>query len=227
MALYAIADLHLSFGTDKPMDIFKGWENYTERLEEQWRQTVQPDDAVVLAGDLSWAMRLEETLADFTFINALPGKKYVIKGNHDYWWCTKQKMDTFLKENGLSTLEIIHNSAAAAEQYAVCGTRGWFFEEKETDKKVILREAGRLRASIEAGEKLGLKPVVFLHYPPVYGDYRCPEILDVLKEKNIDRCYFGHIHGPQAKRYQPVSEEGITFHLISCDHTGFKPVWIE
>ena len=146
MALFAIADTHLSFGTDKPMDVFRGWKDYVPRLEQNWRALVAPEDTVVIAGDISWGMSLEQAAADFAFLHALPGKKLILKGNHDYWWTTRKKMDAFFAANRWDSLRIVHNDAAAVDGcVAVCGTRGWFFDaEEDADKKIVMREAGRL-----------------------------------------------------------------------------------
>ena len=228
MSLFAIADLHLSFGADKSMDVFPGWQDYTVRLEKNWRAIVKTEDTVVISGDISWGMKLEETKKDFTFLNDLPGKKLLIKGNHDYWWSTKKKMDSFFEENGFHTLSIVFNSAVSVGNVCVCGTRGWFYDaETDADKKILNREVGRLNASIDIAETVGLEPVVFLHYPPVYGDMECREILDVLLERNIKRCYYGHIHGGNAaKKAVTGLYKGVNLQLISCDYTGFTPVLI-
>ena len=227
MALYAIADLHLSLGTDKPMDVFRGWENYVERLEKNWRALVTEEDTVVIAGDISWAMSLDHAEADFAFLHALPGRKLLLKGNHDYWWTTRRKMDDYLQNRGFDTLRIIHNSAEPVGDYAVCGTRGWFYDaEQDADRKVLLREVGRLKLSIDAAEKTGKEPVVFLHYPPVMGEAECPEIMDVLRERSIRLCYYGHIHGPGARRTSAKTVDGITLRLVSCDAVGFTPVLV-
>lgn len=229
MSLFAIADLHLSLGSDKPMDIFSGWENYTEKIKENWLKLVKPTDTVVIAGDVSWSMSLENARNDFDFINNLPGKKLIIKGNHDYWWETAKKMNKFFTENGYDTIKIIHNSMEKVDDignYAVCGTRGWFVDES-ADKKVLNREVGRLDTSITLAEKAGLEPLVFLHYPPVTSSYRCEEIYDVLKAHNIKRVYFGHLHGKAAENALEGEYDGMILRLISCDHTGFSPVIIE
>lgn len=227
MALFAISDLHLSLSTDKPMDIFSGWQNYTERIKINWNKIVDPDDTVVLPGDLSWALKLEEAKSDFEFINNLPGKKYIIKGNHDYWWCTLRKMKNFFAENGFDTLDFIHNSAAIVDNVCVCGTRGWFFDDTNSNNKVILREAGRLEASLKMSVDTGLEPVVFLHYPPVYGDQVCDEIFSVIKKYNVKRVYYGHIHGENAAKLAVKEFQGVNFKLVSCDQVDFTPVLIE
>lgn len=227
MSLFAIADLHLSLGTNKPMDIFKGWHNYTERLRRNWTNSVGENDTVVVSGDISWAMKLKDTEADFSFINNLPGRKIFVKGNHDYWWCTKNKMDGFLAEKGYHTISILHNNAFEVDGVAICGSRGWFYDaESDEDKKILMREVGRLNTSIEAGKVMELEPIVFLHYPPIYGNAECEEILDTLIKSGIKRCYYGHIHGSGAKNAFEGERYGIDFKLISSDYLGFKPIKI-
>lgn len=228
MALFAIADLHLSFGCDKPMDVFDGWQNYTVRLEKNWRAVVGDDDTVVIAGDISWAMKIEDAVKDFTFINSLPGKKLILKGNHDYWWSTKKKIDDFLALHSFYTISIIHNNAIKVGDYAVCGTRGWLYNsETDEDIKIVNREVGRLNASIDDAKKQGVQPIVFLHYPPVYDGTECKEILSALQKHNIKRCYFGHIHGTVAAKRAITGEyDGIKMHLISCDYLNFMPLLV-
>lgn len=228
MALFAIGDLHLSLGTDKPMDIFSGWENYVSRLESSWNKLVGQEDTVLIAGDISWAMKLENCYADFSFINRLPGKKIFLKGNHDYWWCTKTKMEKYLEDNRLDTISILFNNAYRIEDFALCGTRGWFMEsESEEDEKVLNREVGRLTASAEAAQKLGGEMVAFLHYPPVYGVQECPEIVSVLSRFGIKKCYYGHLHGRNImKNAVEGIYKGIEFRLISCDKLNFTPLLI-
>ncbi len=229
MALFVIADLHLSLGADKPMDVFRGWENYVGRLEENWRAVVKPEDTVVIAGDISWAMKLEETAADFSFLNGLPGEKLLLKGNHDYWWTTRNKMDTYFAQQGFSTLHILHNCAYRVGSRALCGTRGWLYNsESETDKKIVSREAGRLIASIEEAKRLGGELTAFLHYPPIYDNMECRELLDILSENGVKECYFGHIHGQYAAKKALVGEyRGVKMRLISCDFVQFCPALIE
>lgn len=228
MSIFAIGDLHLSLSADKPMDIFGGWTDYTVRLENAWRKLVSPTDTVVVPGDISWAMDFADLKADFAFLQSLPGKKYILKGNHDYWWSTVTKMDAYCAENGFDSIKFIHNSAAACEGRALCGTRGWFYDlDAGADKKVLLREAGRLRTSITEGKKTGLKPLVFLHYPPLFGDYRCDEIMSVLLEQGVDNCYYGHLHGPARNKAVTGLHEGIKFTLVSSDAIGFCPLLIE
>ena len=228
MALFTRADLHLSFGCDTPRDVVPGWKDYTARLEKNWRAVVSDQDTVVIAGDISWAMKLEETEADFSFLESLPGKKWLLKGNHDYWWTTRKKMEAYLKEKGFSSLGILFNSAEAVGDVSICGTRGWFYDaESDADKKILNREVGRLNTSIALAKATGKEPVVFLHYPPVYGEAECQEILQVLLEQDIKQCYYGHIHGGfAAKKAVTGYYKGIDLHLISCDFTGFMPILI-
>ena len=224
MSIYVISDLHLSFGADKPMNIFRGWDNYTERLEQNWKCLVKAEDTVILGGDLSWGIKLEESLPDFRFVSRLPGKKLLIKGNHDLYWSTVSKMKRFLSDNGIVDIDFIHNNAFAVEGLALCGTRGWFFDDDQSDKKIILREAMRLETSILAARKTGLEPVVFLHYPPVYGDRVCHEIFDVIKAQGIKRVYYGHIHGAGARNAVRGVYDGVELVITSCDTIGFMPV---
>lgn len=223
MALYAIGDLHLSLGTDKPMDIFPGWRDHVTRLCENWRSQVSDDDTVVLAGDISWGMTLEQALPDFALIDSLPGKKIILKGNHDYWWSSRKKMEEFFERNKLRTLAILHNNSYEAEGYAICGTRGWMIDESgDHDLKVRAREEGRLKASLEHAKQTGLEPLVFLHYPPVYLESTSGGMLDVMIRYDVKRCYYGHLHGPSCKLAFEGEYLDMEFTLISADHLGFS-----
>ena len=226
MAVFVIGDLHLSLGTNKPMDVFPGWEGYLPKLEKNWRTLVSPEDTVVLAGDTSWAMNLQDTQADFSFLQGLPGQKWLLKGNHDYWWSTLSKINKYLEDNKFDTIKVLFNNSFNAGNYSICGTRGWFYDSPESDKKVILRERQRLIRSVESagGER---EKIVFLHYPPVYDDQVCEEIYSVLVDYKIKRCYFGHIHGEKTGRYEHFERDGIRFSLISSDYLRFCPKLIE
>lgn len=226
MKVFTIGDLHLSLSVDKPMDIFAGWTDYVEKLTENWKERITDEDTVVLAGDTSWGMSLNETTADFEFINNLPGKKYIIKGNHDYWWDTRKKLEAFFLNNGFETLNILQNNAVETENFIICGTRGWLFENGEPhDAKILQREAGRLELSLQS-IKSEKEKVVFLHYPPVYADQCSAEILDVLLKHNVKRCYYGHIHGYGIANSLNGTYAGIEFKLISADALGFCPIEI-
>lgn len=211
------------------MDVFQGWQDYEARLAENWRAVVREGDTVVIAGDISWGMDLQQTLPDFRFLHELPGRKIIMKGNHDYWWSTRKKAETCFSENGLTTLSVLFNNAFEAGGVAVCGTRGWLAEScTDEDRKVLLREAGRLQMSIDAAKAFGREPVVFLHYPPVNADGTwCPEIFSVLQKENIRRVYYGHLHGPSCRMAVQGEKDGIRLTLISCDALRFSPKLIE
>lgn len=228
MALFVMGDLHLSLSSDKSMDIFGGWENYVERIKDNWNREVSPEDTVVVPGDISWAMSLKEAEADFRFIHELPGRKIILKGNHDYWWTTAAKMNNFLAENGFDSIFILHNNYYAYESYGICGTRGWINDDSEpADAKVLTREANRLEASISSAESAGLEPLVFLHYPPLYGNEYNPDLLEVMYRHNIKRCWYGHIHGRKGHQNAVNGErDGIVFQLVSADYVQFYPVKI-
>lgn len=223
MGLYAIGDLHLSFTANKPMDVFgPGWENHAARLEEAFAR-LGADDVTVLCGDTSWGIDFEESLEDFKFIDRLPGRKLIIKGNHDYWWNTAAKMRRFFEENQLSTMDILHNNCFSYNDWAICGTRGWFYEEEQSghNEKVLRREAGRLEASLKAA---GGRPILaFLHYPPLYSGYRCPEIIEKLEEYGVEACFYGHLHGPTHKRAIEGKVGKVDYHLVAADYLGFAP----
>ncbi|MBQ9969626.1 MAG: metallophosphoesterase [Oscillospiraceae bacterium] len=226
MALFVIADTHLSLSTDKPMDIFNGWDNYMERLEKNWRALVSEKDTVVIPGDVSWAMDLKDCEKDFAFLQALPGRKILMKGNHDYWWTTKKKMDAYLEEKGFDSLHILSNNSFEYENVAICGTRGWIFEGGQPqDQKIVAREAGRLKMSLEDAEKRfpDKEKLVFLHYPPVYGNETNESILQVLRDFGIKRCWYGHIHSAGCRFALNGEYEGVEYRLISADYLKFTP----
>ena len=225
MALYAIGDLHLCLGAEKPMDIFGGaWVGYMDKLK-QGMSVISPEDTTVLMGDLSWALDLQQAKADFAWINEIPGRKIILKGNHDYWWSTVTKFQKFCEENGFSDIHILNNNHFVYDGVAICGTRGWFFEEEksgEHDEKVFRRELLRLEASLKsAGD---LPKIVFLHYPPKYKGYECPEILELLKRYGVSRCYYGHLHGASHGLAMEGLWDGIDFTLAAADKLGFQPV---
>ena len=224
MALYAIGDLHLCLGAPKPMDIFGGnWTGYMDKLKEGM-SVITEDDTTVLLGDLSWALSLEESAADFAWINEIPGRKIILKGNHDYWWSTAAKFRKFCDTNGFSNMEILNNNCFEYEDCAICCTRGWFFEEERSgahDEKVFRRELCRLEASLKAaGEK---QKLVFLHYPPKYKGYECGEILELLEKYEVRRCFYGHLHGGSHKLAMEGLWDGVEYRLLSADYLNFKP----
>lgn len=227
MSVYAIGDTHLSFSVDKPMDIFKGWDDYAQRLENNWQHLITNEDTVIINGDISWAMGLEQVEKDLQFLNNLNGTKIISKGNHDYWWNTITKMENFCKEKGFDTIKFLHNNAYKVGEIAIAGTRGWFFDaEKDNVDKVMARECARLQRSIDEARKLGGEIVVFLHYPPVSTVKVCEPIMNVLKENDIKRCYYGHLHGGAINGAVNEIYEGIKFQLVSADYLQFCPLFI-
>ena len=229
MALYAIGDLHLSFGTDKPMDVFGGaWSGYVEKLRANL-SVIQPEDTTVLLGDLSWALDLQNAKADFAFINAIPGRKIIIKGNHDYWWSTAAKFYQFCKENGFENLWILNNNFYEYEGIALCGTRGWFFEEDAAEgshnDKIFKRELIRLETSLKAAGEM--EKICFLHYPPRYRGYECPEILALLKQYGVSICCYGHLHSDSHKLAIEGVYDGVDFRLCSADFLRFRPIRVK
>lgn len=224
MAIFVIGDLHLSLGADKPMDKFPGWQGYVQRIWENWLRLVAPGDTVVLAGDTSWGMKLEEAAPDFEFLEQLPGQKLLLKGNHDYWWTTARKMEAFFEAQGFASLHLLHNNAYHVEGLALCGTRSWLFEPDEPhDEKVMNRELGRLKASLEAAGETDEEKVVFLHYPPVYPGTSSPQVIEVMREFEVKRCFYGHLHGASVRAAVQGEVDGLEYRLISADALRFCP----
>lgn len=228
MALYAIGDLHLSFGADKPMDVFGPlWAGYIDRLREGL-SVIKPEDTTVLPGDLSWAMGIENAAEDFAFISAIPGRKIILKGNHDYWWTTAAKFNHFCQAHGFENMYVLNNNCFTYEDLALCGTRGWFFEEDRHtghDEKVFLRELGRLETSLKAaGDR---EKICFLHYPPLYRGYRCEPIIELMKAYGVKECIYGHLHSDSHKLAITGTVEGINYRLVAADYTGFCPILLK
>ena len=234
MSIFVMADLHLSLTTNKPMGIFGSrWCDHIEKIKKNWNAIISNDDTVIVPGDISWAIDYNEAYDDFKFINELPGKKLLGKGNHDYWWGTMAKNRAFVVENRFETIDFLYNNAYKIENYIVCGTRGWYVDEKLQNEanepeyqKIVLREAQRLRMSLDEAIKLrenNEQILVFFHFPPVFKSFVCNELLDILCEYGIKNCYFGHIHGtynvPKTFEYN-----GINFTLISSDFLSFIPM---
>ena len=228
MAIYVIADLHLSFSQDKPMSIFgENWEGHSEKIKNNWISKVKPEDTVVLPGDFSWAMYLQDTYKDFEYLNSLPGKKLLLKGNHDYWWTTVTNMRNFLEENKFKNIDFIYNNSYLVENKILTGTRGWNLLDTENSSKMIKRESIRLQLAIENKiKKYGddKEIIVFMHYPPISNTNKKSEFLKILKQYDIKRCYYGHLHG---KSHQDAVEgivDGIEFKLISADYLNFDVI---
>lgn len=240
MAVFTIADLHLSATSDHPMDVFGArWKNYTEKICKQWRAVVTDADTVILPGDISWGMNLAESKADFALLDSLPGRKLIGKGNHDFWWETATKLHRFFDECGFQTMDLLYNNAYVVEDFIVCGTRGWFLEENQQQTvgevdfaKIANRELQRLKISLDAaralrvGEHTDKEILVFLHFPPVWNDFCCREMLELMTSYGVQRCYYGHIHGVYAvPRVQTVG--GLSLSLVSSDFLNFTPQKIE
>lgn len=236
MAIYAISDLHLALGINKPMDIFGDrWQNYMEKTKIFWNETVKPEDYVVVPGDISWATYLKEAYNDFEYIENLPGKKIILKGNHDYWWTTTRKLNAYVKENGFNTIKFVHNNCFIAEEYAICGTRGWKCpgdeDFKEDDEKIYAREVQRLDISLSSYIKTipdtGSKTIIVaLHYMPFNSKKEGSGFTDLMKKYNVKKCIYGHLHGEGAKNAVIGEIDGIEYKLVSADYLNFRPVLI-
>lgn len=228
MAIFAISDLHLSFGTDKPMNVFgQVWENYEDKIKINWKSSVNENDIVILPGDLSWGITLKEAKKDFEFINNLPGRKIILKGNHDYYFSTKTKVEKYFKENGFDTISVLHNDAIETNECIVAGTRGWGKTEssdKALDKKIILREENRLILSLEKAKKIQEKSpdkqiIVAMHFPPFIGNFQ-----KIMKDYDIKKCIYGHLHGYGHFMVKEGIIDGIEYKMVSCDYTKFNMV---
>ena len=231
MSIYTIGDLHLSFKENKPMSIFgENWSEHEEKIKIDWKEKVKENDLVVLPGDFSWAMYLKDTDEDFKYLNELPGKKLLIKGNHDYWWTTIKSMRNFLEENNFKNIDFIHNNSYEFEDKIIVGTRGWSKNEgTPDDDKIIKREVLRLELSIKDGiEKYGedKEIIVFMHYPPIIKsnliDNELSDFIKVMKKYNIKKCYYGHLHSNSIRDAVEGEHYGIDFKLVSADGLDFK-----
>lgn len=231
MSIYTIGDLHLSFHENKPMGIFgENWEGHEEKIKKDWREKVTENDLVVIPGDFSWSTYLKDTYEDFDYLNKLPGKKILLKGNHDYWWTTVTSMRKFLKENNFQTIDFVYNTAYEFENYIIAGTRGWGQNEEGEDKKLLKREVARLELSLEKAleqkEKQEKEILVFLHYPPIIHsnliNHEMSEFVKVLKKYDIKKCYYGHLHSSSIREAVEGNYYGIDFKLVSADGLDFK-----
>ena len=232
MALFSIADLHLpgKEGEKKSMEVFgPRWIGGNDKLKKNWNAIIRSDDTVIIPGDISWAMTLEEAYNDFSMLNSLPGVKIIGKGNHDFWWTTATKMNKFFNDNHFDSLKILYNNSFAIGNVLICGSRGWFAEESNQKTigdvswtKITARETMRLKMSLESNNSTGMERIVFLHFPPVWGNSVCNDIIELLHTQNVTKCYYGHIHGMYSSEANFVYE-GIRFELISADYLDFCP----
>ena len=237
MSIYIIADLHLSFNDPKPMSIFgNNWNNHEEKIKIDWLSKVREQDTVLLLGDFSWAMHLKDTLKDFEYLNSLPGKKIMLRGNHDYWWSTKASMEKFLKENNISNIEFLQNNSIEIEDKIFCGSRGWTLTNTETEncKKMIDRECTRLELSIQDAllkRKEGQEVIVCMHYPPIVKanqmNNELTDFVKILKKYDIKRCFYGHLHGTSINEAVRGDIFGINMELVSADGLNFKLLKLE
>lgn len=227
MSLYAISDLHLAFNVDKPMDIFGSkWENHVSRLEENWRRKITEEDTVLIGGDISWGMNMDETIEELDWIHKLPGKKIIIKGNHDYWWNSITKLNSMY-----DNMKFIQNNSFSYEDYGICGTRGWIIAEEENasehDKKIYNRELLRLRMSIEDARKKGFtKIIAMIHYPPILEKDNKTKLVEILEEYNVEKVIYGHIHGQGLSRAFKGFIGSCEYILTSGDFIDFDPIKI-
>lgn len=233
MSIFAIADLHLALGIDKPMDVFGGrWSNYMDKLRSNWISTVQEGDSVIIPGDISWATYIEDAFKDFEYIDALPGNKIISKGNHDYWWTTSSKLNKYLEENQFKTISFMHNNAFSIEGMAICGTRGWKCpgedDFKKDDEKIYKREVDRLELSIKSAQTFEHKEkLVFMHYPPVTAKSQTTGFIDIMKKYDISDCFYGHLHGDGIRGAIEGEYEGVNLKLVSADHLNFMPILVK
>lgn len=232
MAVYAISDLHLAFSIDKPMDIFGDrWTNYMGRIDTEWRKTVSEGDNVIVPGDISWATYLEQAIDDFSFINSLPGRKIISKGNHDYWWTTMSKLERFVGENNFSSISFMHNNSFDLEKIILCGTRGWKCPGDEDfgaeDRKIFNREVQRLELSLRSIPKYEEKEImVALHYPPFNSKKEPSDLVELMWNYGVKLCIYGHLHGDAFRGAVTGVVGGIDFKLVSADYLYFKPLKI-
>ena len=224
MALYAISDLHLSFSTDKPMDIFgEKWAKHDVKIKENWLKMIKEEDTVLIAGDISWSMKAGDSLADLNWIDNLPGKKIISKGNHDYWWGSISKLNSMYENT-----KFIQNNFFTYKEYAICGTRGWICPNSEKftekDKKIYDRELIRLRLSLDEAKKNGYTKFIFMiHYPPTNDKFEESDFVKIFKEYNVEKVIYGHLHGPALSKVLDGEYDGIDYIMTSSDYLNFCP----
>ena len=224
MALYAISDLHLGFNLDKPMDIFgDNWINHEEKIKENWYKLIGSDDTVLIAGDISWALKESDSQRDLSWIDELPGKKIISKGNHDFWWGSISKLN-----KSFNTIKFIQNNFYSYNEYAICGTRGWICEGSdkytEKDDKIFKREVIRLRLSLDSAKHKGFeKFIVMIHYPPTNEKFQESEFTKIFKEYNVSKVIYGHLHGNALGRVLDGLIDKIEYNITSSDYLNFCP----
>jgi len=221
MSIFAISDLHLAFAVDKPMDRFgEAWVDHPRKIAERWRAHVQDTDTVLVCGDTSWAMRLEEARPDLEHVAALPGRKILLRGNHDYWWSSRSKVRAMLPDDML----LLQNDCIEVEGWQICGSRGWMLPTDEStpeDRRIFERELGRLRSSLQAAP--GGPRLAMLHYPPFDVQIGTSPVVDLLREFEVQCCVYGHLHAMEAGTYPDGEHDGIEYHCVSVDLVDFTP----
>jgi predicted phosphohydrolase len=229
MKVFALADLHLGRAVKKPMDVFgPAWERHTERIDANWRARVGPDDWVLVPGDISWAMKLEDAVPDLRFIHDLPGRKILLKGNHDYWWTSRGKVEAVLPPS----LRLLQNDAIdLGEGVGVVGTRGWQPPEAPRataeDKKIHDREVLRLGLSLKAAAGRFDLLIAMIHYPPIYRGIGETAFVPLLREAGVKVCLYGHLHGPDHRYAVNGERDGIRYYFVAADAVDFTPVAID
>ena len=227
MALYAISDLHLAFTTDKPMDIFgEKWLRHDEKIKENWINKINEEDTILIAGDISWSMKASDSKGDLDWIDSLPGKKIISKGNHDYWWSGISKLNRMYENT-----KFLQNNFYSYKDYAICGTRGWKLEGSdrftEKDKKIFNRELIRIKLSLDSAKEAGYnKFIVMIHYPPINEKREISAFTEVFKEYGVEKVIYGHLHGPSLATAINGEEDGIEYIITSCDYLDFNPIKI-
>lgn len=232
MSIWALSDPHLSFASNKPMDVFgEHWQDHPSLIDSHWRAVVKDEDTVLMPGDISWGMNFNEALADLKFIDALPGTKLIGRGNHDYWWNSLTKMEAFCKEHGLSTLRFMRHEAFLIEDILITNTRGWLLPSdrdfKDSDEKIYNRELIRLKLGLDDAKrkrKDGQTLLATFHYPPLGPNGQASEMTEILEEYEVDACIYGHVHGTNPYYSFNRSLNGISYKNTACDFLGFKPL---
>ncbi|MBP1919803.1 metallophosphoesterase [Youngiibacter multivorans] len=229
MALYAISDLHLSLSGEKPMDVFSDvWKDHQQKIEDNWREIVRDSDTVLMAGDLSWSLRMDSGKQDLDYLSGLPGRKILIKGNHDYWWKGITKLNSMYPD-----IDFIQNNSFLWDGYAVCGSRGWMIPgsatfDEENDRKIFERELIRMRLSLESAKRVADNGIIaMIHYPPTNETFQDSAFTDLFEEYCVEKVIYGHLHGNALKRVMEGTRKGVEYILTSCDHIGFRPVLIK
>lgn len=228
MALYAISDFHLALSGDKPMDIFgDNWYRHDEKIKSNWINVIKEEDTVLVAGDISWSMHMEEGIKDLEWIHNLPGTKIFVKGNHDYFWTSITKLNKLYED-----MKFIQNNFYTYREYAICGTRGWNNPKSESftehDEKIYKRELIRLKLSLDTAVKNGFnKIIVMVHFPPFSEREEDNSMTNLLEEYPVEKVIYGHLHGSALQRIKDkINKNNLEYIITSCDYINFTPIKI-